>query len=67
MIEKWRLTIHQNRTSEYGNHFDENVSFTHNRLDKLVDVASYINDSFPERCDIKIESVNEEEDEDEQL
>ena len=67
MIEKWKLTIHQERISEYGNHFDEKVCFTHNQIHKLVDIASYINNSFPEKCDIKIESVNVEEDEDEQL
>lgn len=63
MIEKWRLTISQNKKYEFtGSDYTESIVMTHNQSTKLLDVVNYINDTFPEKFKFELESIEEDED-----
>lgn len=65
MIEKWTLTITQTRKYNFSEHiYDDSIVVTHNQLGKITDLVNFLNDMFPERFKYKIESVEEDEEDD---
>lgn len=61
MIEKWKLTISQKQKYNFSDStHTEEITFTHNRGTRLMDLTNYINDTFPEKVKFVLESVDEE-------